>query len=253
MARDVLSKQNTHNRKMKHKKVKKIAAAIRRGKYLATHQAIAFAEDGTLLDGQNRLAAILQAEKSVLLLTCFGLPNSAQSVIDGITPRTHQEQIALGFDHDVNRMWVATAKAMVGMGVTVDMDSDELEDFLLTHWNAIAAAMDLTHGSPSSPIIALLARATYSVPGEALKRFYSVFSGGPFDAEEEAAARFGEAVRNKTRLTRGDLYAAAQRALLYFLNGKPVKQSKPLYGNYFPLPGQKADQLPRELSQLKIA
>ena len=75
---------NTSNRPLRPGMVEKLAAAYRRGEWRVTHQGIAFAEDGRLLDGQHRLTFIsdLPDGTEVPLMVTAGLPDSAFEAID---------------------------------------------------------------------------------------------------------------------------------------------------------------------------
>ena len=73
---------NTNNRKQRGSYISDIASAMRRGEWQATHQGIAFAKCGKLLDGQHRLEALLRAKVDLDMLVVTGLDEAAFSVID---------------------------------------------------------------------------------------------------------------------------------------------------------------------------
>jgi hypothetical protein len=54
--------RNTANRPLAKRTVREFAQAMRRGEWLVTHQGIAFDTTGALVDGQHRLAAIIEAD-----------------------------------------------------------------------------------------------------------------------------------------------------------------------------------------------
>jgi hypothetical protein len=56
---------NTANRPVSKSTVRGFAEAMRRGDWLVTHQGIAFDTNGVLVDGQHRLAAIIEADLPV--------------------------------------------------------------------------------------------------------------------------------------------------------------------------------------------
>ncbi len=56
---------NTANRPLSRSTVRAFADAMRRGDWLVTHQGIAFDTDGTLVDGQHRLAAVIEAGEPI--------------------------------------------------------------------------------------------------------------------------------------------------------------------------------------------
>lgn len=74
--------RNTHNRSLREVRAQHLADAIRRGEWMLNGDAIRFAEDGTLLDGQHRLWAIAEAEIPVQSVVIHGLPRETQDTID---------------------------------------------------------------------------------------------------------------------------------------------------------------------------
>jgi hypothetical protein len=75
-------KLNNGNRRLRRWWAEALAAAMRRGEWLPTHQGIAFAESGHLIDGQHRLVAIIKAGIAQQMLVVHGVPDSAFSVLD---------------------------------------------------------------------------------------------------------------------------------------------------------------------------
>lgn len=92
MAKDWLD-SNTNNRKLKPRTVAKYASAIGRGEWQYTGEAIKFAIDGHLLDGQHRLAAVVKSKSPIDALVIFGLPCSVFSVLDTGSKRTASDAL----------------------------------------------------------------------------------------------------------------------------------------------------------------
>lgn len=78
-----LIEHNTHNRPMRRRVVAAYAEDIRSGNWRQTGDSIKRAADGTILDGQHRLAAIVEAQKSITMLVVGNLPAEVQDVVDG--------------------------------------------------------------------------------------------------------------------------------------------------------------------------
>ncbi len=70
------------NRSVNRGDVDKIRRDIAEGRWVLIHQAIAFAEDGCLLDGKTRLAAIADGYKSVNVVIARNVSNEARKVMD---------------------------------------------------------------------------------------------------------------------------------------------------------------------------
>lgn len=90
--------RNTRNRKVIESSVVDYTAAIKEGWFKTTHQGIAIAPDGTLLDGQHRLLAVVRADMPVTMQVSFNVPTDSMEAIDtGNIRRAHDVlQIADG-------------------------------------------------------------------------------------------------------------------------------------------------------------
>lgn len=86
---------NTHNRAMKWSKVGAYADDIRDGRWRLNGEAIKFSSAGRLLDGQNRLQAVILAEKPIRSLVVRGLPDEAQETMDTGATRRLADVLAL--------------------------------------------------------------------------------------------------------------------------------------------------------------
>ncbi len=73
---------NTHNRALRNRTVELLAGAMSRGEWQMNGDAIRFAADGTLLDGQHRLWAVFMSGVTIDALVIEGLPKDAQNTMD---------------------------------------------------------------------------------------------------------------------------------------------------------------------------
>ena len=78
----IMLRNNTENRKLDSRHVQFLADQILSGKWQNNGQTIVIADDGTLMDGQHRLSAIIKANRPTQLGLCTGAPKSAMSTID---------------------------------------------------------------------------------------------------------------------------------------------------------------------------
>lgn len=74
--------RNESNRPIRKWWVASLAAMLRRGEWIATHQGVAFTESGRLLDGQHRLMAIMESGIPAEMLVVTGLSSTAFMAID---------------------------------------------------------------------------------------------------------------------------------------------------------------------------
>lgn len=84
---------NTINRPLRRTVVDGYKAALARGEYRLTHQGIAFAVTGELIDGQHRLTAIseMPANFTLPIMVTRGLPLEANKGIDQGLKRSHSD------------------------------------------------------------------------------------------------------------------------------------------------------------------
>jgi len=87
IARAYLTK-NIDNRNKRGWWASGIASMIKRGEWIPTHQGVAFAESGKLIDGQHRLEAVVEADIPVEMLVVTGVRDDAYKVLDNGIKRT---------------------------------------------------------------------------------------------------------------------------------------------------------------------
>src|SRR5258708_11331106 len=90
-----LMEKNIGNRLLSPRRVNSLAQSISRGEWLFDGNPIRLTSDGRLLDGQHRLAAIMQAGESVPVLMLHGLEPESQLAIDSGRPRTFSDYLRL--------------------------------------------------------------------------------------------------------------------------------------------------------------
>lgn len=89
LAAELLRDFNTHNRRLRSRQVSLYAESMRQDRWSLNGEPIQFDADGTLLNGQHRLSAIVESGVGVWLLIVQGLPTDAQDTMDsGIKRKT---------------------------------------------------------------------------------------------------------------------------------------------------------------------
>ena len=74
--------RNTSNRPLSRIYKESLARAMKRGEWIENGESIKFADDGSLLDGQHRLAAIIESGVTICSRVEFGLPTEAFITLD---------------------------------------------------------------------------------------------------------------------------------------------------------------------------
>lgn len=104
---------NTHNRPVSKAYVRELRRELEEGRWKPTHQGVAVADDGSLLDGQHRLMAIRDSGIPAPLFVAEGVQRDAWDAIDQHRRRTGGQILALaGVSKDAPRM-VAMARAIL--------------------------------------------------------------------------------------------------------------------------------------------
>jgi hypothetical protein len=128
---------NTTNRSMRDRHVQKLASDIANGRWQINGASIVFNGDGTLLDGQHRLAAIVKADVPVEMLVVRGVSKSAMQTIDNNIARSAGDVARLnGFANSNNVVGIARllmATKTGRMNTTTIISTSEIIDFLHKH------------------------------------------------------------------------------------------------------------------------
>lgn len=77
-----LEKNNTKNRELRQRRVDELAAEMKAGRWLTTHQGISFDTNNQLNDGQHRLWAVVQSGVTVKMMVTFNEAPEAFLVTD---------------------------------------------------------------------------------------------------------------------------------------------------------------------------
>lgn len=86
---------NRHNRPLREKVAQTYAADMAAGDWRWTGETVKFADDGTLIDGQHRLRAVVIADATVPMLVVTGLAPEAQQDVDRGVPRKFADVLKL--------------------------------------------------------------------------------------------------------------------------------------------------------------
>lgn len=108
-ARDLLA-LNRHNRPLRQRYVQALATDMTAGNWRLNGEAIKIAKDGLLLDGQHRLAAVIESGATVEMMVVVGLDISDQETMDTGRKRSLADVLALRGEENV-----ASLAAAVGI------------------------------------------------------------------------------------------------------------------------------------------
>lgn len=74
--------RNKHNRPLKNRSIQEYTQSMKAGMWRSNGEAIKFDTDGNLLDGQNRLWAVIESGIPVTMLVARGIESGAQETMD---------------------------------------------------------------------------------------------------------------------------------------------------------------------------
>jgi hypothetical protein len=91
-----LLRGNTDNRRPDRNRVKKYASEMQAGRWKMTHQAVAVAADGRIVDGQHRLMAIVESGQAIDMLVAHNADPATFGVVDQGKVRSGSDVFTIG-------------------------------------------------------------------------------------------------------------------------------------------------------------
>src|ERR1017187_6132294 len=95
MAEEFLQRNHPRNRHQKLSHILKMAIDLNEGRWVFTHEGIAFDTSGNLIDGQNRLQAIIKANKLMEVMVFRNLHSSALAPMGHGVKRTIHDSLTI--------------------------------------------------------------------------------------------------------------------------------------------------------------
>jgi len=250
MATNWLENANTRNRKLSDAYVSRLARDIAEGRWLLTHEGLAFDPTGVLLDGQHRLWAVVLADKPIQTYVWLNITPDALVAINNGRPRSIQDALTLaGGMGPVTTDEMATLRALLGgLGSPPKLTSGEAREALVRHRAAVAFAIaSLSRSCPTPGVVtantrAAVARAWYTQDRARVAEFSKMLVTG---IAPDASAGIVLLLRNAlarnvggSHVDRCARYALTERALKAFLTGERLARLYPASIELFPLPDE---------------
>lgn len=134
LAQEYLSKNISKNRPIRQSVVHDYAAQMKRGEWKITPQGIAFDVKGRLIDGQHRLAAVIESGCNVPMYVTTGVPEDRMMMIDCGVKRTMSDVLTIAnpkLSKLYNRQMVAAAVELMRMfGISNRPSVTETGDYI---------------------------------------------------------------------------------------------------------------------------
>jgi hypothetical protein len=201
MAMEFLS-VNVLNRPIRESLVRLYASDMKEGRWRVTHQGIAFDEDNNLLDGQQRLSAIILAGVSIQMLVTYGVPRFHNEGID-IGARRNFADTAwfmgrLNGNSEYRKWYGIVARGMhvaAFTGRVLSFSIPAVLEWAKKHDSAITFALETFSRPHQFPVhvkcqqtLGSVARAFYSQDHPRLNSFANVLATGMPESEDDVAA-----------------------------------------------------------------
>lgn len=267
VAEQLLKHNHPRNRKPKPRRIGLYAQDIVNKEWYLTHEAVAIDEDGWLIDGQNRLNAIIQADTPAPVLLVTNVPKKSLFVVDQGAGRTCSDMAKVQkFSDDMPSIsnWLGASRSMM-LGIksatfkarTAPPTNQEQLAFLKIHKDAVEFAMELlpmnsqTRGVARAPVRGVLARAYYQpkTKHDRIRQFADVLISGIPDGKKDTSAirlrnwlldiNGGRRRREGMSVRPQMIYARTQTALKAFIEERPMELLKEVSSEeFFKLPGE---------------
>ena len=172
-------KQNFFNRRMNEEMIERYRRDMVTGRWVLTHQGIAFDQYGILVDGQKRLEAVRRSGKTVRMTVFVHQSIANHEAIDCGKPRTNLDVIRLEHrDSRISSKHISTLRAfLAGRNcVRLNISSKVIDEEYQRHYSAIHFAvnqMDVayTNRIDDATVRGVVARAYYYVNETKLQNF----------------------------------------------------------------------------------
>lgn len=235
-------KANTRNRKCRKSRVKIYARDMAAGNWKFSTQGITFGTDGSLIDGQHRLSAVVVAGVPIAMVVWFNVPPTSRSVIDIGAPRSFSD-IA-----ELTTQQAAVATAMYrglseGKNASMAEKTAFYRRFNTEIDRTISRFAGVKKGITQATVLGAIARASLHMPDRDIQQFCAVLQSGiPTDDPRDITV-----IKLRDRLLQGipstgggsvlkDIYAITASALRAFSEDRVVSKLNPVSTDPFPLP-----------------
>lgn len=249
-----LDERNKNNRTETPAHITAMADDMKSGRWSLTHQSIAFdLRDGSLIDGQNRLAAIIEAWMPVPMLISIYDVLEAKANVDTGRSRRFRDQMKVVYGEDIDVLLQGLIRAyLIGAGVQhLVLSHGAMREQLIAHKEPLDFATSMfptrIKGITRSPVLAAIARAWHHVDRAKLTRFCEVLKTSVASTEtpEEVTiiALRSFLVSNPSgagnRAFAAEIYSKTQWAIERYLSGKAYQKALSASRDLYPIPVEK--------------
>lgn len=178
---------NTHNRNLRRRVVDAYVSDMQAGVWQENGESIKISADGTIVDGQHRLHAIVESGATQRMLVVRGLPMSAQDVVDTGAKRTFADVLKLHGETNYNTIAAVTRRVDIWLrGIRTTKSSR----YVSTN-TQLLATLQAHPDIRTSSDVAVLVRSRVPISGSILGTCHWLFTHLDIE-DDEAAAQLNE-------------------------------------------------------------
>jgi hypothetical protein len=265
--------KNTHNRPVSQGQVDRYARDMAMGRWRITHQGIAISDVGTVIDGQHRLWAVIESQRTVIMQVTTGLPLDTQEAIDGGLGRSARDVIALRDGEKLETIHMGVARLLARQITGIDSPTrQEIIDCFGVHRARIAQAVEMFPARVryirTATIATVITRALYTEDATDVARFVQILCDGVRADSDEPQRRDDNALLLRKfvigehahfsgrglRPTAADIYYKTERALRAYLDRDRLKSLYAASEEMFRVPGEapKKPKKSKERERLRL-
>ena len=245
LARNWLNR-NFFNRPVTSEIVQLYIQQIENGLWHLTHQGVAFTEQGVLLDGQHRLAAVVATGVTVPMAVFANEPEENYEFIDCGRRRSELDMLRLAHrDQSLSTAHKQTLLAFLAgrfCKTNNQWSSAELNIALDKYGEAIKFATDLFHDCKDKMLCpatlrGLIARAYYYTTPDRLVDFVTQLLHGDRDQNKPISILrdYLHVWKDRRENTKREIYRRSQQILFLFLYGEKKKYYLDTTPDVFPI------------------
>lgn len=229
---------NTKNRALRRHRILQYADQMTRGQWQLTGEPIKFAHDGTLIDGQHRLHAIVESGMTIEMLIVHDLDLSTFKVIDsGMSRRPSDALKLMGVNNSNQKAAMVRAYIAADAGINLDntqhmtrlITRTDISDFVVANDKLVTEAMTaarhvMNNCRGNSPAWGSLYMLITKKHGQAVAEsfFRSIAEGAGLAEGDPRLAVRNWAVRNSNNKSRSDHLAAYVRAWNAYVSNEKI-------------------------------
>ena len=224
-----LEKNHCDNRKLRKDLVSEYAKDMECGRWILTHQGIAFDREGRLIDGQHRLAAVVKSGAVVQMAVTWNIPKDAFLFLDcGLRRRDSDRNAIAGYSTIYsNTTVIAYAKMALKKfsGGTV-VPLSEANEFIKRHEKTYLLLQNFNKTGSDAPfLLACLSAVEQGESAELVNNARRIVAYGiPDDAERDKPLFLYRNWRLMSRSHSKEKFGKACSAIYHYCRNDGVKR-----------------------------